>query len=184
MRDEGGLAKSENISTNNFCDFVHFYGFKCHLLTDDFKGTHTAWTSSMIPDSYIKCACWIRAFWCLLGIPVEQNPWFYRSHLPRRHQACSSDSLLFSVIDHPTLLIAKHLIVILDAFLLHSATTPSASAVGLTITEWIIDPICTLIQAIILSHMDHCYFQRVCLLSATVVSWVCSLVLHNKLLPM
>lgn len=67
---------------------------------------------------------------------------------------------LFSVIDHPKFLIvqAKHLTVILDSFLFHSATTPSANPVGLTTTMSIIDPIWTPIQAIIFSHIDYCYF--------------------------
>ena len=122
------------------------------LLSPNF--TCTAWTSSMIPDSYTQV--------CPLDTYILASTWHSkwtksmipRFHLPKSHQACSSRGLLILDNRLPQTSIAqvKHLRIILNTFLSHSTPIPASSPVGLTITIGTNDPTYTLIEAIIPSQ--------------------------------
>lgn len=93
------------------------------------------WTST--------CASWTSPFWCLIDIPNRTEPGIPTDSTCQKNiKPALPIAFPFSVIDRPRLPVAqaKYLMVILDNFLSHSTSNPSASPVGLTSTIYITDP--------------------------------------------
>lgn len=147
----------------------------CHLLADDSKFTCAVWTSSMIPDLYMY-AFWMPTVWCLLGIPVEQNPWFLGFHhhslpilnnWPSQTCSCSGETPQ-SHLEHLSL-----------AFHMHSSGR-SCWLDHHRMYHW------SNIYAVASHHplpLGSLLFPpNASLLSSPIASWIRFLLLHNKLL--